>query len=121
MKQNTVKLNENQFKNLVLSTFTKNLKDNKKQNQNVALTQDEKIKALIIKENAYLIYRGILYSKDIDSEIILNSLNKIINELKNNSIIPIGKWVKGIGENGVTTSLFCSNCNYENKHWENSQ
>ena len=56
-----------------------------------SLTQDEKIKALIIKENAYLIYRGILYSKDIDSEVILNSLNKIINELKNNSIIPIGK------------------------------
>ena len=28
-----------------------------------------------------------------------------------------GKWVKGINENGVTTSLFCSECNYENKHW----
>ena len=33
-------------------------------------------------------------------------------------IISVGKWVKGIGENGVTTSLFCSKCNYENKHWE---
>lgn len=37
-------------------------------------------------------------------------------------IIPIvktyGRWVKGTGENGVTTSLFCSKCNYENKYWE---
>lgn len=30
-----------------------------------------------------------------------------------------GKWRKGIGENGVTTSLFCPNCHYENKHWDN--
>ena len=28
-----------------------------------------------------------------------------------------GKWEKGVGENGVTTSLFCSECNYENTHW----
>jgi hypothetical protein len=28
-----------------------------------------------------------------------------------------GKWKTGINENGVTTSLFCSECNYENKHW----
>lgn len=28
-----------------------------------------------------------------------------------------GRWTKGINENGVTTSLFCSECNYENKHW----
>lgn len=28
-----------------------------------------------------------------------------------------GKWKKGVGENGVTTSLFCSECNYENTHW----
>ena len=30
---------------------------------------------------------------------------------------PKGKWIKGTGENGVTTSLFCSNCGYENPHW----
>lgn len=29
-----------------------------------------------------------------------------------------GKWIKGIGENGVTTSLFCSCCYYENPHWD---
>ena len=29
-----------------------------------------------------------------------------------------GKWIKGIGENGVTTSLFCSCCYYENTHWD---
>ena len=28
-----------------------------------------------------------------------------------------GKWTSGIGENGVTTSLFCSACHYENGHW----
>jgi hypothetical protein len=28
-----------------------------------------------------------------------------------------GRWKKGINENGVTTSLFCPECNYENKHW----
>ena len=28
-----------------------------------------------------------------------------------------GKWIKGTGENGVTTSLFCSNCGCENPHW----
>lgn len=28
-----------------------------------------------------------------------------------------GKWVKKIGENGVTTSLYCNQCGYENGHW----
>lgn len=28
-----------------------------------------------------------------------------------------GKWIKGTGENGVSTSLFCSRCNYENRLW----
>ena len=28
-----------------------------------------------------------------------------------------GKWIKGVGENGVSTSLFCSECNLENRHW----
>ena len=28
-----------------------------------------------------------------------------------------GKWTKGVGENGVTTSLFCSECNLENRYW----
>lgn len=28
-----------------------------------------------------------------------------------------GKWIKGVGENGVSTSLFCSGCNLENRHW----
>lgn len=30
---------------------------------------------------------------------------------------PKGKWIKGTSENGVTTSLFCSNCGQENPHW----
>ena len=53
------------------------------------LIKDEIIKALIIKENVYLIYRGILSSNDIEDNIIENSLVKIINELKNESNIPI--------------------------------
>lgn len=28
-----------------------------------------------------------------------------------------GKWVKRIGENGVTISLYCNQCGYENGHW----
>ena len=28
-----------------------------------------------------------------------------------------GKWIKGIGENGVNTSLYCNQCGYENGHW----
>lgn len=28
-----------------------------------------------------------------------------------------GKWIKGVGENGVSTSLFCSECNLENRYW----
>lgn len=28
-----------------------------------------------------------------------------------------GMWVKGIGENGVNTSLYCDQCGYENGHW----
>lgn len=55
------------------------------------LSQKEKVEALIIKENAFLSYRGILYSKDIDSEVILSSLTKIVSELKNKENIPIGK------------------------------
>ena len=55
------------------------------------LTENEKIKALTTKENAYLIYRGILYSDDIEDNIIENSLIKIISELKNESNLPIAK------------------------------
>lgn len=43
-----------------------------------------------------------------------------IDGFKNNPTIEPrkkGKWKKGVGENGVTTSLFCSECNYENTHW----
>ncbi len=28
-----------------------------------------------------------------------------------------GKWIKGIGENGVNTSLYCDQCGYENEYW----
>jgi hypothetical protein len=33
----------------------------------------------------------------------------------------VSRWKKGVGENGVTTSLFCSLCYYENKQWEKHQ
>ena len=60
-----------------------------------SLTNEEKIKALIIKQNAFLIYWGLLYYKDLDKEIIMSSLEKIISELNNvNSydiMEPIGK------------------------------
>lgn len=58
---------------------------------NQSLTQNEKNQALLIKESAFLIYRGILSSKDIDSQVIFSSLNKIISELKNSEIIPISE------------------------------
>lgn len=70
------------FNNDVVNKFDNNIQ---------SLTETEIINALIIKENAYLVYRGILYSKDIDSEVIISSLQKIIGELKNNVIVPIGK------------------------------
>ena len=53
------------------------------------LNDIEKIKALFIKENAYLIYRGILISKDMEQEIIEISLNRLIDELKNATNLPI--------------------------------
>lgn len=28
-----------------------------------------------------------------------------------------GEWIKGTGENGVNTSLYCDQCGYENGHW----
>ena len=53
------------------------------------LNDNEKMEALFIKENAYLIYRGILFSKDIDQEIIEVSLFRLFNELKNTYNLPI--------------------------------
>ena len=52
--------------------------------------ENEKIKALMIKENAFLIYKGILYCKNIDQNIIKSSLQKIITELKNSANNSIG-------------------------------
>ena len=52
-------------------------------NNNIQLLNDnEKKKALIIKENAYLIFMAILYCKKLDSNIIKTSLKEIINCLK---------------------------------------
>ena len=62
---------------------------NKFEKKRDSMTENEKVQALIIKENAFLIYRGILFSKDIDEDIITNSLERIIIELKDNSNIPI--------------------------------
>ena len=53
------------------------------------LNDNQKIKALFIKENAYLIYRGILFSKDMDQEIIEVSLPRLFDELKNTSNLSI--------------------------------
>ena len=55
------------------------------------LNQNEIMKALIIKENAYLVYRGILFCENLDKDIIENSLQKIITDLKNISNTPIAK------------------------------
>ena len=54
------------------------------------MTHNEKIQALIVKENAFLIYRGILFSKKLDPNVILNSLDKILSDLKISSNTPIG-------------------------------
>lgn len=53
-----------------------------------------------------------------DGRTVADSFEDIINSLP--SAQPErkrGKWEKGVGENGVTTSLFCSECNYENTRW----
>ena len=55
------------------------------------LTNEEKIKSLFIKQNAFLIYRGVLSYEKINSEIIMSSLQKIILELKNINSLPIGE------------------------------
>ena len=55
------------------------------------LTKEEKLKALIIKQNAFLIYRGLLPFPNLDQEIIMSSLQKIISELKNNNSFIIGE------------------------------
>ena len=54
------------------------------------LTKDEIIKALFITQNAFLAYRGLLYAKYLDSDIIISSLKKIISELNDNKYFPIG-------------------------------
>ena len=56
-----------------------------------SLTKAEKINALIIKQNAFLIYRGILYYQELNSEVIMSSLQKIISELKNVNSFIIGE------------------------------
>ena len=55
------------------------------------LTKDEKINALFIKQNAFLIYRGVLSYNNINPDIIMSSLQKIILELKNINSLPIGE------------------------------
>ena len=60
--------------------------DNNKLNFN----KNEKIKALLIKENAFLLYSSILSNKKLNSDIIKSSLQKIMNELKNIETISIG-------------------------------
>ena len=55
------------------------------------MTKEEKINALFIKQNAFLIYRGVLSYEKINSEIIMSSLQKIILELKNINSLPIGE------------------------------
>ena len=54
------------------------------------LTNEEKIKSLFIKQNAFLIYRGVLSFQELDPDIIMSSLQKIISELNNKNILPIG-------------------------------
>ena len=55
------------------------------------LTQSEKMNALFIKQNAFLIYRGVLSYTKINQEVIMSSLEKIISELKNINSLPIGE------------------------------
>lgn len=58
----------------------------------------------------------------IDSTYALHFKDLIQEALRNLPAADVrpavrGKWKKGTGENGVTTSLFCSVCHYENRHW----
>ena len=49
----------------------------------------------------------------------LDNVDKRVVKIPAADVEPVvhGKWKSGIGENGVTTSLFCSVCHYENGHW----
>ena len=62
----------------------------KSENNFNSLTNEEKIKSLIIKQNAFFVYRGILLFKELDPEIIMESIKKIFSELKNINTLPIG-------------------------------
>ena len=52
---------------------------------------------------------------EVYDDIARHHIAQWINEIP--SARPKGKWIKGMSENGVTTSLFCSNCGCENSHW----
>lgn len=55
----------------------------------------------------------------IEVNVNKESLRKAIEEAELTLVAEPrkGKWIKGIGENGVTTSLYCNQCGYENGHW----
>ena len=50
----------------------------------------KKKKSLVIKQNAFLVYRGLLFFKELNPEIIMESIKKIFSELKNINSLPIG-------------------------------
>ena len=62
----------------------------KSENNFNSLTNEEKIKSLIIKQNAFFVYRGILLFQELDPEIIMESIKKIFSELKNINTLPLG-------------------------------
>ena len=67
--------------NELINNYNKNI-DN--------LTENQKIQALFLKENSFIIYRGILFSKDIIvNNSILKYLSIILKELKNELNITI--------------------------------
>ena len=43
-----------------------------------SLTNEEKKKSLVIKQNAFLVYRGLLFFKELNPEIIMESIKKNI-------------------------------------------
>ena len=72
---------------------------------------------LIYREQAIEIAIDIACNLDRDWEYeqIASAMDNAFEKIP--SARPKGKWIKGMSENGVTTSLFCSNCGCENSHW----
>lgn len=59
---------------------------------------------------------------DVDAVFLYIAKNRLpvwLDELETYEVSEVkrGRWVKGIGENGVTSACFCSKCNFEDNRY----